>query len=136
MENTKLDYNKMKTKDIIHLISNQVIGEKVSEQNKLVIQDCCKSLYEKKCSEYVLVHYQKIQRIKKRYPCPCDNDDCMTVKHPIVKCKCSERKGQNRMMMMMSRRICKIEDEGYNVFMPGKMYIAKNVIKMFDLNGF
>eukprot|EP01051_Picozoa_sp_SAG22_P014189 SAG22_NODE_1685_length_3810_cov_28.206413_6_plen_139_part_01 len=36
-------------KQITHLISNQVSNEETTEQNKLVIQNCCKELYEKKC---------------------------------------------------------------------------------------
>ena len=43
-----MDYKNMSSKDLIHLISNQVLGQNITENNKLVIQDCCKELFEKK----------------------------------------------------------------------------------------
>eukprot|EP01051_Picozoa_sp_SAG22_P025695 SAG22_NODE_7738_length_712_cov_872.908646_1_plen_56_part_10 len=55
-----MDYKNMECNELIHLISNQVSNEETTEQNKLVIQNCCKELYEKKCDrKYVRVQYYK-----------------------------------------------------------------------------
>lgn len=57
-----MDYKSMSSKDLIHLISNQALGQNITENNKLIIQDCCKELFEKK----VEVKYKKITYIKNK----------------------------------------------------------------------
>jgi len=47
----------MNDSDLIHLISNQILNQNVTENNKLVIQDCCKELFIKKCDKYKKVTY-------------------------------------------------------------------------------
>ena len=53
-----MDYKKMKTDEIIHLISNQALNKNMTENNKLIIQNCCKELFEKKC-KYKKIYYLK-----------------------------------------------------------------------------
>lgn len=48
----------MKTDEIIHLISNQALNKDMTENNKLIIQNCCKELFEKKC-KYKKIYYLK-----------------------------------------------------------------------------
>ena len=138
---SKMDYKKMTTKELIHLISNQVDGEKVSEQNKLVIQDCCKALYDIKCAKYVKVSYQKYNYIGKRYKCPCDRSECQLPdnKHPIIKCGCRYESDivSNRIKMQFMTSICKIDDEpGKRTFIPRISHIGFGVIKEFNDRGF
>ena len=51
----------MNAEELIHLISNQALNENMKEQHKLVIQDCCKELFKKKCDKpYKIVEYEVI----------------------------------------------------------------------------
>ena len=58
-----MDYKNMSSKDLIHLISNQALGQNITENNKLVIQDCCKELFEKK---NMITPYKRITYIKNK----------------------------------------------------------------------
>ena len=60
---SKINYKSMKTDELIHLISNQILNEEVTENNKLVIQDCCKELFTKK---ETLCKYKKITYVKSK----------------------------------------------------------------------
>jgi hypothetical protein len=134
MEN--MDYKNMDTKELLHLISNQVSNEEVSEQNKLVIQNCCKELFEKKCSKkYVKVSYYEVKRTLDRYTCPndkcgsdcgCGNCDECNVKHPLIKCEC---KNTNYIRRRIS--ICKVKDS-FGSFLPEHNSIGHKIIEHFN----
>lgn len=133
-----MDYKNMDTKDIIHLISNQV-GETMTENNKLIIQNCCKELFEKKCDKkYVKVHYYETKLYGERYRCPtgmCQNCDCgscegCNILHPKVKCPCKNKMDTNTRMT-----ICKIMDTETHqdgIFLPKHSQIGKHVITHFN----
>ena len=43
-----MDYKNMSADELIHLISNKALNKTMNENDKLIIQDCCKELYKKK----------------------------------------------------------------------------------------
>ena len=67
-----MDYKKMKTKELLHLISNQIDNQEVNENNKLVIQDSLKELFNKKCN-CVKCYYVKIKKMDQS--CNCCGDE-------------------------------------------------------------
>jgi hypothetical protein len=132
-----MDYKNMETKELLHLISNQVGNEEVSEQNKLVIQNCCKELFDKKCDSYVKVYYYKIKRIKDRYKCPtgdccdCENPNCAErITHPLIKCDC-----KNKSKIMRRNTICKVITED-GCFLPNCSVISAHNVKSFNNNNY
>jgi hypothetical protein len=56
---SKMDYKKMNTKELLSLISEQVINEEINDGHKLIIQDVLKELFIKKCEKYKKVHYTR-----------------------------------------------------------------------------
>jgi len=67
-----MDYKSMNDSDLIHLISNQILNQNITENNKLVIQDCCKELFIKKCDKYKKVTYTVIKKPNSgRNECDC-----------------------------------------------------------------
>ena len=132
MEN--MDYKNMDTKELLQLISEQVSKEEINEGDKLVIQNCCKELFEKKCSKkYVKVSYYEVKRISNRYKCPtgkcgcdcggCDEDDKTT--HPLIKCEC-----KNKNHIRRRNSICMVKDCG--AFLPKHNKIGKVIIEHFN----
>lgn len=67
----------MNADELIHLISNQALNQNVKEQHKLVIQDCCKELFNKKNT---IAKYKKITYLcsKSKYDAEDDEHICMT----------------------------------------------------------
>ena len=60
---TKMDYKKMNTKELLSLISEQVINEEINENHKLIIQDVLKELFVKKCEKLKKVYYTRTKLI-------------------------------------------------------------------------
>ena len=54
-----MDYKKMTADELIRIISNKALNKTLKENDKLVIQDCCKELFEKKCNKYKKFTYVK-----------------------------------------------------------------------------
>ncbi len=54
-----MDYKKMTADELIRIISNKALNKTLKENDKLVIQDCCKELFEKKCHKYKKITYVK-----------------------------------------------------------------------------
>eukprot|EP01051_Picozoa_sp_SAG22_P021306 SAG22_NODE_4656_length_1202_cov_26.854034_2_plen_152_part_00 len=128
----------MDCNELIHLISNQVSNEETTEQNKLVIQNCCKELFEKKCDrKYVRVQYYKTKWLGDRYKCPTGScgpcgcgscGDCRVI-HPKIKCDCA-----NQLNTTTRFRICKVMDIDSNCshsFRPGGAEIGIAVCEKF-----
>ena len=132
---TKMDYKKMNTKELLSLISEQVINEEINENHKLIIQDALKELYVKKCSIYKKISYQKLEYISERYDCPLGKDNECECLHPKIKCECRDECVSNRMKMTWNTRICEVRD-GYMSFVPHRMGIGHRVIEMFEKNGY
>tara|TARA_R100000951_G_C2626907_1_gene176304 strand:- start:692 stop:1087 length:396 start_codon:yes stop_codon:yes gene_type:complete len=59
-----VDYKKMSADELIHLISNKALNKNMKENDKLVIQDCCKELFKKK---ETIAKYKKIKYVKSKY---------------------------------------------------------------------
>ena len=144
-----MDYKKMCVKELLHLVSNQVSEQTVTEQNKLVIQDCCKHLFEKMTTKYVKVRYQKWRKIKKRYKCPVDHLECPIsigdmigdAKHPEVECDCAERFGGTCQKVTWHLVICEIEpnSEKSQLFLPNRHsggQISIGAMVRYKQNGF
>jgi len=70
----------MSADELIHLISNQALNKVMKEQNKLVIQDCCKELFNKK---QTIQKYKKITYIhsKHRWDEVAERDEVLTKKN-------------------------------------------------------
>ena len=49
----------MTADELIRIISNKALNKTLKENDKLVIQSCCKELYEKKCNKYKKITYVK-----------------------------------------------------------------------------
>ena len=140
-----MDYKKMNSKELLHLISNQVSEQQVSEQNKLVIQDCCKELFNKKCKKYVKITYQKWKHIGKRYKCPAGDSECPAGDsdsgielHPIHKCDCCDGFGFNRQKVSWHTGIYEIRenDPKFNrLFCPNNGFITRGAINSFEEKG-
>jgi len=68
-----VDYKKMSADELIHIISNKALNKNMKENDKLVIQDCCKELFEKK---QTISKYKKIKYVhSKYYWSVCDETD-------------------------------------------------------------
>tara|TARA_R110002051_G_scaffold266727_1_gene326529 strand:+ start:437 stop:895 length:459 start_codon:yes stop_codon:yes gene_type:complete len=94
---TKMDYKKMNTKELLSLISEQVINEEINENHKLIIQDVLKELFVKKCEKYKFVHYVVV-KIPNNYHCEhcCEDFE--------QKCNCD---GQGEFMSYHRKRVIK-----------------------------
>ena len=59
----------MNAEELIRIISNKALNKTLKENDKLVIQDCCKELYEKKCHKpYKIVKYEVIVKPHSKRP--------------------------------------------------------------------
>jgi hypothetical protein len=54
-----MDYKNMNAEELIRIISNKALNKTMKENDKLIIQDCCKELFEKKCHKYKKITYVK-----------------------------------------------------------------------------
>ena len=69
----------MSADELIHLISNQALNKVMKEQNKLVIQDCCKELFNKK--ETIKNKYKKIHFVENKAKI---DDDELYIKSKVM----------------------------------------------------
>lgn len=135
---TKMDYKKMNTQELLSLISEQVINEEINENHKLIIQDVLKELFVKKCSRYKKISYQKLRNLPDRYECPLFKDanhDCDVFTHPKLKCDCRENCVSNNMEITWHTCICEVRGS-YSSFIPFRSVIGDRPVKMFEDNGF
>ncbi len=124
---SKINYKSMKTDELIHLISNQILNKDITENNKLVIQNCCKELFTKKCNKYKKVTYIK-SRTNFQY-CRCckssqDNwecDNCGADKSDI---------GENT----VKTKICEVVDNDSFTLFPKQ--ISDSIIGKFEARGY
>ena len=104
--------------ELIHLISNQALNQNVKEQHKLVIQDCCKELFKKKCDKpYKIVEYEVIVKPHSKPPTckycgeplmDCHTElmrDCCSYDFNPYQCDCGETSmNYSRTRVMMTDR--------------------------------
>jgi len=74
-----VDYKKMSADELIHIISNKALNKNMKENDKLVIQDCCKELFKKK---ETLQKYKKIKYVHSKY-CWDEHDESDSIKTKI-----------------------------------------------------
>tara|TARA_R110000824_G_scaffold205337_1_gene390169 strand:- start:1065 stop:1544 length:480 start_codon:yes stop_codon:yes gene_type:complete len=123
---SKINYNSMKTDDLIHLISNQILNEEITENNKLVIQDCCKELFTKKCDKYKKITYVK-SRTNFQY-CRCCGSSQVN-----WECESCDASNDDIGRNSVKTRICEVvHHDGFHQF---PKQITRSIIEKFDRLG-
>lgn len=124
---SKINYKTMESDELIHLISNQILNENITENNKLVIQNCCKELYTKKCEKYKKVTYVK-SRNNLQY-CRC----CSSSQEEWTCQNCDSSKddmGLNK----VKTRICEVtSNANFNTF---PKEISSEMINKYERHGY
>ena len=72
-----MDFKKMDSKELLHLISNKCDKEEINDGDKLVIQNITKELFNKKCEKYKKVYFIRT-KIKQYDVC----EDCGEAEDP------------------------------------------------------